>query len=276
MSCGTSISPCRGRCRYSPDLCFGGANCRSRRRPLRPRREVFADAEEARFNDGSRYRHVASPAAVTESIMELLFAVLYHGSLAAALGLRWLFSALSKALREAKSAATKRDATARKGLRTGRKRARHPAPAPETLRKHWKLSRESLEGKILLGSLVGDLACAVDATYVRGDGGEIVGRNGGIRGWLRKNAPELSPHYKTLMHYKAVADKFRLACGVEEPDGAEEALGATMPEHAGTAKKAPTRNEKATELLEKSRTMRALDEALHEALGLIRYRRRAS
>ena len=37
------------------------------------------------------------------------------------------------------------------------------------------------------------------------------------------------------MHWKAVAEKFRMACGVEEPDGAEEALGATMPEHAGTA-----------------------------------------
>ena len=208
--------------------------------------------------------------------MELLLAILFHGSLAAALGLRWLFSALSKALREAKSAATRRDATARKCLRTGRKSARHPAPSPETLRKYWKLSRESLEGKILLGSLVGDLTCAVDATYVRGDGGEIVGRNGGIRGWLRRNAPDLSPHYKTLMHYKAVADKFRLVCGVKEPDGAEEALGATMPEHAGTAKKTPARNAEASGLLEKCRTMRALDEALHEALGLIKYRRRAS
>ena len=142
--------------------------------------------------------------------------------------------------------------------------------------KYWTLSRQSLEGKILLGSLMGDLAVAVDASYVRGDDGEIVGRKGGIRGWLRRNAPEMVPHYKALMQYKALADKFRLACGVQEPDGAEEALGETIPEHAKTAVAKPERNPKAVQLLKRCRTMAALDEAICDALGLVRVRRRAA
>jgi len=106
---------------------------------------------------------------------------------------------------------------------------------------------------------MGDLAVTVDASYVRGDDGEIVGRQGGIKGWMEKNAPDLMRHYKTLMHYKAVADKFRLYCGIQEPDGAEEALGLTIPEHAATALPKQERHPKAAELLATCRTMTALD-----------------
>ena len=45
----------------------------------------------------------------------------------------------------------------------------------------------------------------------------MVGRNGGIRGWLKENLPELSPKYKTLMRYKAMAVRLRQATGTKDP-----------------------------------------------------------
>ena len=49
------------------------------------------------------------------------------------------------------------------------------------------------------------------------EGGSVVGRNGGIRGWLRENLPELAPKYKTLMRYKAMAIRLRQATGTKDP-----------------------------------------------------------
>ena len=121
---------------------------------------------------------------------------------------------------------------------------------------------------------MGVLSVTVDASYVRGDDGKIVGRQGGIKGWMEKIAPDLMTHYKTLMHYKAVADKFRLYCGVQEPDGAEEALGLTIPEHAVTALSKQERHPKAAELLSACRTMTALHTVVCDGLGLVRVRRR--
>ena len=218
----------------------------------------------------------ASYKSLVEGLIQLPFFVAGWGTLAVGAILYALVLALTHAIRRAKTGALRADANARKALRVLHEHARHGPPTPEMIAKYWTLSRQSLEGKILLGSLMGDLAVAVDASYVRGDDGEIVGRKGGIRGWLRRNAPEMVPHYKALMQYKALADKFRLACGVQEPDGAEEALGETIPEHAKTAADKPERNLKAAQLLKRCRTMAALDEAVCDALGLVRVRRRAA
>ena len=93
---------------------------------------------------------------------------------------------------------------------------------------------------------------------------------------MERNAPDMMRHYKTLMHYKAVADKFRLYCGVQEPDGAEEALGLTIPEHAETARPKRERHPKAAELLSACRTMAALHAVVCDGLGLVRVRRRTA
>lgn len=279
--------------RYSPDLCFGGANYR-RRFPPRSRRNSapasvkrqpegplaaagrllggVADALDVEICNGPGF---GFPARIAETEVKLLLFLVAGGTVLVGFAACALVIAATKAIRRAKAGAKRHDATCRKALRS-HGRARHRPPTPEMLLEHWKKSRTTLEGKLLLGSLMCDLAACVDASYVRGDEGEIIGRQGGIRGWLGQNAPGLLSHYKTLMHYKTVADKFRLACGLEEPDGAEEALGETLPEHAETAVETPARHPKAAELLEKGRTMTALETALNGELGLIRFRRRAS
>ena len=57
-----------------------------------------------------------------------------------------------------------------------------------------------------------------------GPDGEILGRNGGVRGWLREHAPELSDHYKTLMRHKALARRLRQAAAVHDPVPADTLL----------------------------------------------------
>ena len=54
-----------------------------------------------------------------------------------------------------------------------------------------------------------DLECYVDNCLRFDESGDVVGRNGGIRGWIKENLPELSPKYKTLMRYKAMAIRLR-------------------------------------------------------------------
>ena len=207
----------------------------------------------------------------------IAFAILaIAGTLFVGFSLVFLGELAVRHLRGAKHKAAKTDLAARKALHVLHDHARHRAPTPEMLRKYWLESRRSLEGRLLLGSLMGDLSVTVDASYVRGDDGEIVGRQGGIKGWMERNAPDMMRHYKTLMHYKAVADKFRLYCGVQEPDGAEEALGLTIPEHAETAHPKRERHPKAAELLSACRTMAALHAVVCDGLGLVRVRRRTA
>ena len=50
-----------------------------------------------------------------------------------------------------------------------------------------------------------------------GPDGEILGRNGGVKAWLREHAPELFGRYKTLMRYKALARRLRQAAGIADP-----------------------------------------------------------
>jgi hypothetical protein len=70
---------------------------------------------------------------------------------------------------------------------------------------------------ILLGGMMHDLECYVDNCLRFDDAGNVVGRNGGIRGWIKENVPELFPKYKTLMRYKALAVRLRQATGTKDP-----------------------------------------------------------
>ncbi len=92
-----------------------------------------------------------------------------------------------------------------------------PMPTPEDVRAAWTARKQSKERMILLGGMLHDLGCYVDRRLFFDDAGNIVRRAGGIRGWLRENLPELSPHYKTLMRYKAMAVKLRQATGLYDP-----------------------------------------------------------
>ena len=105
-----------------------------------------------------------------------------------------------------------------KSLRIQRKTSVEPPPGPEDIRTAWARARRSLEGKLLAGTLLSNLEPVVDQSYIRDEDGTIVGRRGGIKGWLAANCPDMLPHYKALMSYKALADKLRMALGVNEPD----------------------------------------------------------
>ena len=92
-----------------------------------------------------------------------------------------------------------------------------PAPTPEALLAAWEARKESREAMIRLGGMLHDLECYVDNCLKIDESGAVVGRNGGIRGWIRENLPELTPKYKTLMRYKALAIRLRQATDTRDP-----------------------------------------------------------
>ncbi len=92
-----------------------------------------------------------------------------------------------------------------------------PCPTAEEVLELWRRRKESKENMIRLGGMLQDLECYVDNRLRYDEGGAIVGRNGGIRGWLKDNLPELFPRYKTLMRYKAMAIKLRQATETKDP-----------------------------------------------------------
>ena len=92
-----------------------------------------------------------------------------------------------------------------------------PMPTPEVLLKAWNERKTSRKAMILLGGIMHDLECYVDNCLRFDEYGNVIGRNGGIRGWLKENVPELSPKYKTLMRYKALALRLRQATDTKDP-----------------------------------------------------------
>ena len=92
-----------------------------------------------------------------------------------------------------------------------------PAPTPEALLAAWEARKESRKAMIRLGGMLHDLECYVDNCLKIDESGAVVGRNGGIRGWIRENLPELTPKYKTLMRYKALAIRLRQATDTRDP-----------------------------------------------------------
>ena len=92
-----------------------------------------------------------------------------------------------------------------------------PQPTREALLKAWNERKTSTEAMIRLGSMVHDLECYVDNSLRLDGDGMIVGRNGGIRGWINENLPELAPKYKTIMRYKAMAVRLRQATDTQDP-----------------------------------------------------------
>lgn len=118
----------------------------------------------------------------------------------------------------------RRRALAAERRRVARRSTLAPEPTPEALLAAWGRRKGAKEDMVRLGGMLQDLACFVDSS-LRFDGdGNVVGRNGGIRGWLRENLPELAGKYKTLMRYKAMAVRLRQATGTLDPQPTESLL----------------------------------------------------
>ena len=96
------------------------------------------------------------------------------------------------------------------------RRTLNPRPSYDAIRAALAAARMSPEAALRCGSLMMDLACFVDASLRFDDCGRIVGRRGGVKRLLQREAPDLFSKYPTLMRHKAMAARFRQACGAED------------------------------------------------------------
>ncbi len=126
-----------------------------------------------------------------------------------------LLDRLDRRIREARRKSRIQQEACRRSLRKKRVISIREAPTPAQLLSAWQESRTSLAGKLRLGALLSEIEPHVDQSLIRDEGGHVVGRRPGIRGWIRLHCPELVPHYKTMMAYKALADKVQMAIGLD-------------------------------------------------------------
>jgi hypothetical protein len=111
----------------------------------------------------------------------------------------------------------RRRAMAEERRRVRRRATTSPCPSKEALLEAWRHVRDSKASLVRFGSMVQDLECYVDNSLRMDEAGRIVGRNAGIKGWLRENLPELAEHYSMVMRYKAAAKKLRQVVGLADP-----------------------------------------------------------
>ncbi len=151
----------------------------------------------------------------------IVLAVMSSSLIGFVLGGLYLFVAYMDDFAEGAAAAQMEEYDeAKKRMCITRKASLEAPPTPDELRRAWEAARGrgALVAKLLAGTLLSNLEPAVDQSYLRSEDGTIVGRRPGLKGWLRGYCPDLVPHYKALMSYKALADKLRVALGIEEPD----------------------------------------------------------
>ena len=123
-----------------------------------------------------------------------------------------------------------------------RRRTTAPMPTPEQILDAWHHRKDSKDAMIRLGGMLQDLECYVDNRLRIDAGGDIVARNGGIRGWLKEHLSELSPKYKTLMRYKAIAIRLRQATETRDPVPTAKLLAAKTPHEIVAEIRADARN----------------------------------
>ena len=93
-----------------------------------------------------------------------------------------------------------------------------PPTAAALLEQYGKArGRGCVEEKLRLGSMLLDAEASVDSSLIRDEGGEIVGRKPGLRGWIADNCPALLPHYGALLGYRRLAAELREAHEIGDP-----------------------------------------------------------
>lgn len=166
----------------------------------------------------------------------------------------------------------RRQALARERRRVRRRTTINAAPTPEELLAQWAKVKGAPAEMIRFGSMLCDLEAYVDNSLLRNENGEIVGRNPGIRGWLNANCQPLAVRYKTVMGYKAMAEKFRQAVGLADPYPATLALDDfqnTVRKDSGTTEAAGAKARKVAQemLAECGRSQRGMRIALTARLS---------
>jgi hypothetical protein len=111
----------------------------------------------------------------------------------------------------------RRQALAHERHGTRRRTTLNPIPTPEALLAQFKRIHRNPREMLVFGSMLEDLEAYVDNSLVRDVDGTIIGRNGGIKQWLRENCAELGKRYHTVMRYKALAKRFKQAIDLEDP-----------------------------------------------------------
>ena len=103
-----------------------------------------------------------------------------------------------------------------------------PAPTGDEVREQFEKARGrgKVAEKIRLGSMLLDAEATTDSSLIRDNDGEIVGRNGGLRGWIFDNCPDLLPHYAALTGYRRLAWEARDSEDLFDPVPAELLLAA--------------------------------------------------
>jgi len=97
------------------------------------------------------------------------------------------------------------------------RRTDNACPTKEQILDAWIARRKSHDDAIRFGSLIEDLECYIDNSLRRDEDGVIVGRNPGVKGWLRENIPALALQYTTVMRYKAAAKKLKQITELADP-----------------------------------------------------------
>jgi hypothetical protein len=120
----------------------------------------------------------------------------------------------------------RRQALAHERRSTRRRTTLNPIPTPEALLTQFGRIRRNPREMLVFGSMLEDLEAYVDNSLVRDPDGTIVGRNGGIKQWLRENCSELGKRYHTVMRYKALAKRFKQAIDLEDPVPVSYAIAA--------------------------------------------------
>ena len=133
----------------------------------------------------------------------------------------------------------RRRAMAEERRRMARRTTVNACPSRDELLEAWRRVRDSKESLLRFGSMMQDLECHVDNSLRFDGAGRIVGRNAGVKGWLRENAPEMAAHYTSIVRYKAAAKKLRQIVGLADPTPVAAVLGAGggAPLEAGDAAK---------------------------------------
>ena len=117
------------------------------------------------------------------------------------------------------------------------RRTDNACPTKEQILDAWIARRRSHEDAIRFGSLIEDLECYVDNALRRDEDGVIVGRNPGVKGWLKENIPALALQYTTVMRYKAATKKLKQIAGLADPTPMDVVL---PPKTAAGAAKVPS------------------------------------